>query len=101
MAAINSDIQDISLADKGLGSIEWALNEMHVMQNLMERFSRERPLEGIGMSGCLYIATELVNLVRFFVSGGANLSLCQQPTHYSGRCSSSLGGPLPDAYLCH
>ena len=76
MPAINSDIKDISLADKGLARIEWALNEMPVMQNLMERFTRERSLEGIRMSGCLHITTETANLARVLVSGGADLVLC-------------------------
>ena len=76
MPAINSDIKDISLAEKGLARIEWALNEMPVMQNLMESFARERPLEGIRMSGCLHITTETANLARVLVSGGADLILC-------------------------
>ncbi len=76
MPAINSDIKDISLADKGLARIEWALNEMPVMQSLMERFARERSLEGIRMSGCLHITTETANLARVLVSGGADLVLC-------------------------
>lgn len=76
MPAINYDIKDISLANKGIARIEWALNEMPVMQNLMERFSQERPLTGIRMSGCLHITTETANLARVLVSGGANLVLC-------------------------
>ena len=76
MPTVNSDIKDISLADKGLARIEWALNEMPVMQNLMERFARERSLEGIRMSGCLHITTETANLARVLVSGGADLVLC-------------------------
>ena len=76
MAAINSDIKDISLAEKGLARIKWASEEMPVMQNLLERFSRERPLEAIRMSGCLHITTETANLARVLVSGGADLVLC-------------------------
>ncbi len=76
MPVIDSDIKDISLADNGLGRIEWALNEMPVLRNLMERFTRERPLEGIHMSGCLHITTETANLARVLVSGGADLVLC-------------------------
>ncbi|KPK36260.1 MAG: adenosylhomocysteinase [Nitrospira bacterium SG8_35_1] len=76
MSAIASDIKDISLADKGQARIEWALNEMPVIRNLMERFAREKPLEGVCMSGCLHITTETANLTRVLIAGGANLLLC-------------------------
>ncbi|MCF6148727.1 MAG: adenosylhomocysteinase [Candidatus Kuenenia sp.] len=76
MPEIASDIKDISLSDKGQARIEWALNEMPVIRNLMERFSRERPLEGVRMSGCLHITTETANLARVLILGGADLVLC-------------------------
>ncbi len=49
MPALHYDIKDISLADQGQGRINWALQEMPVMQNLMARFAQERPLEGINI----------------------------------------------------
>jgi adenosylhomocysteinase len=76
MPKIAGDIKDISLANKGQARIEWALNEMPVIRSLMERFGRERPLEGIRMSGCLHITTETANLARVLVAGGADLVLC-------------------------
>ncbi len=76
MPAIASDIKDISLSDKGQARIEWALNEMPVIRGLMERFARERPLEGVRMSGCLHITTETANLARVLIAGGADLVLC-------------------------
>lgn len=76
MPPIARDIKDISLADKGQARIEWALNEMPVIRRLMEQFARERPLEGVRMSGCLHITTETANLARVLIAGGANLVLC-------------------------
>lgn len=76
MPEIARDIKDITLAGKGQARIEWALNEMPVIRMLMEQFARERPLEGIRMSGCLHITTETANLARVLVSGGADLVLC-------------------------
>ncbi|MBE9504019.1 MAG: adenosylhomocysteinase, partial [Proteobacteria bacterium] len=76
MPAIASDIKDVSLADKGQARIEWALNEMPVIRGLMKRFERERPLEGVRMSGCLHITTETANLARVLIAGGADLVLC-------------------------
>lgn len=76
MTTINGDIKDISLADQGQARIEWALNEMPVIRSLCERFARERPLDGIRMSGCLHITTETANLARVLTAGGADLVLC-------------------------
>jgi adenosylhomocysteinase len=75
MAAKNSDVKDLALADQGRSRIEWALQEMPVLRHLMEQFSRERPLAGVRMSGCLHITTETANLARVLVAGGANLVL--------------------------
>ncbi|MBE9522939.1 MAG: adenosylhomocysteinase, partial [Proteobacteria bacterium] len=76
MPAIASDIKDISLADRGQARIEWALNEMPVIRDIMNRFERERPLEGVRMSSCLHITTETANLARVLIAGGADLVLC-------------------------
>jgi len=70
------DIKDVTLAHQGQARIQWALNEMPLMRILMEQFSREKPLKGIRMSGCLHITTETANLARVLVSGGADLVLC-------------------------
>jgi adenosylhomocysteinase len=76
MPAFDSDIKDITLADTGKDRIEWALHEMPLLQQLMERFARKKPLEGIPVSGCLHITTETANLARVLAAGGADLVLC-------------------------
>lgn len=76
MAPIAYDLKDNSLADIGLERIEWAFHEMPVLQLLMKRFTRDKPLEGVRMSGCLHITAETANLARVLVSGGADLVLC-------------------------
>jgi len=76
MTTIACDIKDKSLADIGLGRIKWAFDEMPVLQLLMKRFARKKPLDGIRMSGCLHITAETANLARVLVSGGADLILC-------------------------
>jgi len=70
------DIKDPALAGQGDGRIEWALQEMPVLRQLMDRFGRQRPLEGIRLSGCLHITTETANLARALKSAGADLVLC-------------------------
>ncbi len=76
MTATIYEVADLSRSEQGLARIEWALREMPVLQGLMERFERERPLEGTRMSGCLHITTETANLARVLKAAGADLLLC-------------------------
>jgi adenosylhomocysteinase len=69
------DVRDLSLADAGLSRIDWALQEMPVLRTLLERFGKERPLEGVRVSGCLHITSETANLARVLKAGGAELVL--------------------------
>ena len=71
-----SDIKDRSLADKGEARIGWALKEMPVIKGLMQQLAKDRPLEGVRLSGCLHITTETANLARTLQSAGADLVLC-------------------------
>jgi adenosylhomocysteinase len=70
------DIADTALADAGQRRIEWALQEMPVLRGLAERFSRDRPLRGLRLSGCLHITTETANLARTLKAAGADVVLC-------------------------
>jgi adenosylhomocysteinase len=70
------DIADAALADAGQRRIEWALQEMPVLRGLAERFGRERPLQGLRLSGCLHITTETANLARVLKTAGAEVVLC-------------------------
>jgi len=69
------DVKDLSLAEQGRWRIEWALKEMPVIRSLMDRFHKERPLDGVKMSGCLHITTETANLARALQTAGADLVL--------------------------
>lgn len=71
-----SDIKDPSLASQGVQRAEWALNEMPVIRDLMQRLSLTQPLAGIRISGCLHITTETANLARTLKAAGADVVLC-------------------------
>ncbi|MCW9024006.1 MAG: adenosylhomocysteinase [Gammaproteobacteria bacterium] len=73
---IRFDIRNTSLAEQGTQRINWALAEMPVLQNLKNHFSKDRPLLGIRISGCLHITTETANLARTLKSAGADVVLC-------------------------
>ncbi len=70
------DIKNPGLAEQGRRRIEWAWQEMSVLQLLGHRFSQQRPLDGIRISGCLHITTETANLARTLKAAGAEIVLC-------------------------
>ena len=76
MANTEYDIKDLKQADDGLARINWALREMPVLRQLMERFEKDKPLKNIRVGGCLHITTETANLARTLQTAGAEVQLC-------------------------
>ncbi len=76
MASKNYDVKDISLAGVGKRRIDWAFREMPVIGLIRRRFAKEKPLQGVRISGCLHITTETANLGLTLQAGGAALVLC-------------------------
>ena len=72
----NFDIKDPSLAPDGLRRIEWAAREMPVLAQIRERFSNERPFDGMRLLCCAHITTETANLALALQAGGADAVLC-------------------------
>jgi adenosylhomocysteinase len=70
------DVKDIKLAPSGKQKIEWAAREMPVLKLIRARFTKEKPLKGIRVSGCLHITSETGNLALTLQAGGADLVLC-------------------------
>jgi len=69
MAVVNEDVKDLSLAAAGRARIEWALQEMPVVRNIMRRFTEQRPRPYVDdytlADGCrirLLVEGRLVNL---------------------------------------
>lgn len=70
------DVKDLKLASEGVMRINWAAREMPVIDLIRERFSREKPFEGVRISGCLHITTETANLAIALKEGGADVVMC-------------------------
>jgi len=70
------DVADMSLAAEGKKRILWADNDMPVLSDIRERFSKEKPLKGRKVSACLHITAETANLARALKAGGAEVVLC-------------------------
>jgi adenosylhomocysteinase len=73
---LDVDIADIGLAGLGRLRIAWADAEMPVLRSIRERFSNERPLEGLVVGTCLHVTTETANLLKTLKAGGATVLAC-------------------------
>jgi len=73
---MNHDVKDIKLASKGKLRIEWASNNMPVLNMIKERFNKEKPLKGLRVAACLHVTTETGVLMDVLKVGGAQVRLC-------------------------
>jgi len=69
-------VKSLKLADEGKKRILWADEDMPVLQQVRERFRKQKTLKGYRMSACLHITAETANLARALKAGGADLVLC-------------------------
>ncbi len=70
------DVKDIKLAKEGALRIEWANQNMPVLNRIQKRFAKEKPLKGVRIGACLHVTTETASLMKTLKAGGANVSLC-------------------------
>ncbi|RLB88910.1 MAG: adenosylhomocysteinase [Deltaproteobacteria bacterium] len=70
------DIKDSGLAEEGKLRIEWARQNMPVLERIKLRFSKEKPLKGIRLGACLHVTTETAALMQTLKAGGARIRLC-------------------------
>jgi len=70
------DVKDIKLAKEGALRIEWANQNMPVLNRIQKRFAKERPLKGVRLGACLHVTTETASLMKTLKAGGAQVSLC-------------------------
>ena len=85
------DVKDISLADAGKRKIEWAAQQMPVLEIIRKRFVKEQPLKGLRASACLHVTSETANLMIALRDGGADVVLCaSNPLSTQDEVAASL-----------
>ncbi len=85
------DVKDISLAEKGKRKIEWANQQMPVLQLIRKRFIKEQPLKDIRVAACLHVTSETANLAITLRDGGADVVLCaSNPLSTQDEVAASL-----------
>src|SRR5210317_579449 len=70
------DVKDIEFAKGGALRIEWANQNMPVLNRIRKRFEKEKPLKGVRLGACLHVTTETASLMQTLKSGGARVALC-------------------------
>ncbi len=70
------EVADLALAEEGAARIAWAAGQMPVLERIGERFTLQRPLQGIRIALCLHVTAETANLLLTLVAGGASTALC-------------------------
>ncbi len=88
---MKSDIKDVQLAKAGKLRIEWAKEQMPVLNLIEKEFEKNKPLKNVKLSCCLHVTTETANLVRTLKAGGADVVLCaSNPLSTQDDVASSL-----------
>ena len=73
---MNYDIKDKTLREKGKKRIEWALKRMPALEQIRERFKKEKPLKGLTIGACLHVTTETAALALTLKAAGARTLVC-------------------------
>ena len=85
------DVKDIRLADAGKRKIEWAAQQMPVLEIIRKRFEKEQPLKGWRVSACLHVTSETANLMIALRDAGAEAVLCaSNPLSTQDEVAASL-----------
>ena len=70
------DVKDLKLAKEGALRIEWADQNMMVLDRIRNRFEKDKPLKGVRIAACLHVTTETASLMQTLKAGGAQVILC-------------------------
>ena len=69
-------VKDIEMAPEGALLVEWAEKHMPVLDQIKDRFQKEKPLENITIGACLHVTKETAVLAETLKAGGAKVALC-------------------------
>jgi len=81
------DVKDMGLADAGKRKIEWAGQQMPVLETIRKRFVKELPLKGCAFR-LSAVTSETANLMIALRDGGADCRAVRPPIRYPRRTKS-------------
>ncbi|RLD14873.1 MAG: adenosylhomocysteinase [Caldiserica bacterium] len=68
-------VKDLNLSGEGKLKIEWAKNEMKVLNEIRKKFTSKKPFKGIKIGACLHVTSETANLMIALKEAGAEVYL--------------------------
>ena len=69
------DVKNLKLARDGKKIIEWAGDNMPVLNLIKKKFKRTRPLKNVTLAACLHVTAETANLMLALREAGASVWL--------------------------
>ncbi len=88
---LTGDVKDLALADQGKRKIEWANQQMPVLQMIRKQLIREQPLKRVRIAACLHVTSETANLAVTLRDAGADVVLCaSNPLSTQDEVAASL-----------
>ncbi len=70
-----AEVRDMKLAPQGEQKIRWAECHMKLLQRIRERFSAEKPFEGVRLGLSIHLEAKTAQLARTLHSGGAQVAV--------------------------
>jgi len=67
---LTGDVKDLALAERGKRRIEWANQQMPVLQLIRKQFIKAQPLKDVRIAACLHVTSETANLAITLRDGG-------------------------------
>jgi len=68
-------VKDLNLSGEGKLKIEWAKNEMKVLNEIREKLAPKKPFKGVKIGACLHVTSETANLMIALKEAGAEVYL--------------------------
>ena len=73
---VDYKVKNVELAKDGVLLIEWASKHMPALNQIRQRFEKEKPLRSLTIGACLHVTKETAVLVDTLKAGGARVALC-------------------------
>lgn len=73
---MRSDIKDRTLAASGKVKIDWAVENMPVLDRIKSEFSEKKPLKGFRVGACLHVTVQTAVLMIAVKAAGSEVALC-------------------------
>jgi adenosylhomocysteinase len=90
MNNLQSEIADLSLAEKGLERLDWVRERMPILRQLKQRLTEEKPFQSLKIGICLHVEAKTGIWLETLIAGGANISITGSPGTTQDEVAAAL-----------